>query len=609
MDEEFLKYNKEEAQHSQYDPSRRRRVKPTQATHNEDTVAEKRGNVRKRPSYQTRVNDDTFDAQIVTESALSSYGQTTEPAPSYNENNQFATNQPSVSYVTSQPANQYYDYSSQQSAGSREEHSEYTTLPVQEYFTEISREKVEDYNVDARQKNMNVVTSIPLEDLYVKTDGNYYDRATTIESIITTTPSPITTTTAAPQPTTQSLQVVSSTLRSHKMRPLRYGNATRPRFSIKDYKSRLDYKNRLSSTTEVAPTTVGEALTRVSHIKQRTSSAKNQQAQQPLTGDNVRETTGRYKYVSRVNYRTTTTTSSPGAAREYERFSEETASSTTEKSNKFVPKRRPISSNVYRSRIASTTNSPTRTQINSEINIRQSSTRPENVYSSSIRKRPAVKSRLQSHKEHVVATTYPDSKQQEEPTEMSAEETSFYSTMTTAASSSTTRFVGNEIVSEKRETSSLDSHPAKLGVQEGKNEGRVELASWNDEVKTTSLDTTTTNDEDHGRVISDNGQPNQSRVEKPEEVDSKIDTSREGESEIVETTTKFDSPSDEEELFARASQSVADLTSSASALYDKPGMFKAVSPESRLVSSHFKITTDEPTLPIEAFFQEFSKKN
>jgi len=206
---------------------------------------------------------------------------------------------------------------------------------------------------------------------------------------------------------------------------------------------------------------------------------------------------------------------------------------------------------------------------------------------------------------------YPESKQQDEPTEMAAEETSFYSVMTTAASSSTTRLVGNEIVSEKEETTSLDSHPVKLGVHEDKNEDhQVETVSQDEEAKAALIDTTTINDDDRQRVSSD-GQFNQSRVEKAEvspSVESKVDAP-EAESEAAETTTKFDVHSDEEELFAKASQSVADLTSSASALYDKPGLFKAVSPESRLVSPHFKITTDEPTLPIEAFFQEFSKKN
>ncbi|XP_012235167.2 plectin-like [Linepithema humile] len=590
-DEDFLKYRGDE-QSSQYDPSRRRRVKPAgQTGYSED--AEKRGGTRKRPNYRTRVNQgDSYDAQIVTESAPTSYGQTTEPAASYDENNQFATNQPSVSYGTSQAGeqyatnpsiNQYHDYSSQQSEKQREEQREEqredTTAPVQaEYFTEISRDKAEN-----PRENVNIVTAIPLEELYVKTDGNYYDRATTLASTTTTT---TTTTTAAPATTTQA---ASSTPRSHKInRPLRYGNATRPRFSIKDYKSRMDYKSRLSqgTTTELAPTPVDAPLTRT---KQRASqSAKGQPVQQQQSADTVRETTGRYKYVSRVSYRTTTSASSP---REHERLSEEGASdSTTEKSNRFVPKRRPISSNVYRSRIASTTTSPTRSQINSETSStvqRQSSARPENVYSSSIRRRPVMKSRLQTqHREHSV-TTYPESKRQEEPTEMAAEETSFYSTMTTAASSSssTARLVGNEIVGGKADASSRDKQSVKFGAQNAGHE--IEITSRDEDPEAAI---------DRDQIFS--GEKSESSAN-----GSKIDA------DAAEATTELDARDDEEELFAKASQSVADLTSSASALYDKPGMFKAVSPESRHVSSHFKIATDEPTLPIEAFFQELSKKN
>ncbi|KAL0119368.1 hypothetical protein PUN28_007707 [Cardiocondyla obscurior] len=609
-EEDFFKYNRDDVQHNQHDAARRRRIKPTQASVNEDAVTEKRGNVRKRPSHRTKVsNDESYDAQIVTEdayAALNSYGQTTEPAPSYNENSQFATNQPGISYETNQPIvtyetnqpiNQYYDltrqnegYREEQREDQRKDNREDTVAPEQapEYFTEISRGKTEDYNVDTRQQNVNIVTSIPLEDLYVKTDGNYYDRATTDTS--TTAVTTTTTTTTTPQPATQAPQVVTSTSRSHKIRPLRYGNATRPRFSIKDYKSRMDYKNRisLSSTTEAAPTPSGEALTRNPHSRQRTSSAKSQQAQ--LTGDSVRETTGRYKYVSRVNYRTTT--SSPTAARDQER--PEDGASTTEK-NKYVPKRRPISGNVYRSRIATTTTSPTRSQLNGETNVRHSSVRPENVYSSSIRRRPTMRSKL--HKESNEATVHPDSKRQEDPTEMAAEETSFYST-----ASSTGRLVGNEIINEKGEAASLDSHPAKLGVQESKNQG--ESISRSEEARIAPADAVG----DSERISSDDNEQT-SRIEKPEVTVIEDDTARKGELDATETTTKFEVQSNEEELFAKASQSVADLTSSASALYDKPGMFKALSPESRLVSSQFKITTDEPTLPIEAFFHELSKKN
>ncbi|KAF5275375.1 hypothetical protein FQA39_LY06832 [Lamprigera yunnana] len=50
------------------------------------------------------------------------------------------------------------------------------------------------------------------------------------------------------------------------------------------------------------------------------------------------------------------------------------------------------------------------------------------------------------------------------------------------------------------------------------------------------------------------------------------------------------------------SQRVSDLTSSAHKEYETPGLFKSVSPNTRIVPSYFKISTDDPILPIEAFF-------
>ncbi|XP_060518223.1 uncharacterized protein LOC132696996 isoform X3 [Cylas formicarius] len=50
------------------------------------------------------------------------------------------------------------------------------------------------------------------------------------------------------------------------------------------------------------------------------------------------------------------------------------------------------------------------------------------------------------------------------------------------------------------------------------------------------------------------------------------------------------------------SQRVSDLTSSFKDEYDTPGLFKSVSPTSRRIPSYFTISTDDPILPIEAFF-------
>lgn len=326
--------------------------------------------------------------------------------------------------------------------------------------------------------------------------------------------------------------------------------------------------------------------------KQR-GTIKSQQAQQPLqTSEGSKDTPGRYKYVSRMNYRTSSP--NPLTPKEPEFVSEDVVSSTTERSNRFVPKRRPISANVYRSRISGTTTSPSRSQSynENESQAKPSTARPENVFSSSVRRRPVMKSRLQAQKESSTSV-YPERKEVE-ATEMTAEETSFYSSVTTAG---TTRLVANQIPIE-REEHSYTSVPTKLGDVESESGSSFHLENEGP-VEPVASSTAKSVDEDQLRETGITELYSTARNE---------ETTAGGE-DRPETTTAFEVRSEEEELFAKASQSVADLTSSASALYDKPGMFKAVSPESRVVSSHFKITTDEPTLPIEAFFQELTRKS
>lgn len=75
--------------------------------------------------------------------------------------------------------------------------------------------------------------------------------------------------------------------------------------------------------------------------------------------------------------------------------------------------------------------------------------------------------------------------------------------------------------------------------------------------------------------------------------------------EVAESTEKVENEEEAPDILSRNesfmySQRVSDLTSSAK--YDQPGHFKAVSPNSRRVPSYFTIATDDPILPIEAFF-------
>ncbi|XP_018566009.1 proteoglycan 4-like [Anoplophora glabripennis] len=71
--------------------------------------------------------------------------------------------------------------------------------------------------------------------------------------------------------------------------------------------------------------------------------------------------------------------------------------------------------------------------------------------------------------------------------------------------------------------------------------------------------------------------------------------------EIVETTT---ANLNEDDYIQR----VSDLTSSFKNEYETPGLFKSVSPNSRRIPSYFTISTDDPILPIEAFFPNLKDK-
>lgn len=62
-----------------------------------------------------------------------------------------------------------------------------------------------------------------------------------------------------------------------------------------------------------------------------------------------------------------------------------------------------------------------------------------------------------------------------------------------------------------------------------------------------------------------------------------------------------------EHLFEH-SKRVSDLTLAASKDYNTPGMFKTVSQSSRRVPNYFTIATDDPILPIEAFFPQLNQK-
>ncbi|CAH0552082.1 unnamed protein product [Brassicogethes aeneus] len=74
--------------------------------------------------------------------------------------------------------------------------------------------------------------------------------------------------------------------------------------------------------------------------------------------------------------------------------------------------------------------------------------------------------------------------------------------------------------------------------------------------------------------------------------------------EYADETTTSDILKNDPSLY---SQRVSDLTSSFKNEYNTPGLFKNVSPTSRKIPNHFTISTDDPILPIEAFFPNINK--
>lgn len=407
---------------------------------------------------------------------------------------------------------------------------------------------------------------------------NYVETTPVSPRTFPTSTTTTTTTTTTEAPTTPKA-IIASPKSTPRMRPVRYGNATRPRFSVKDYKSRMEYKNRLSQSSST------EASTVTASPKQR--GHKNHQAP---ADPNFKEPVGRYKYPSRSSYRTTSTTTPT---------SHDETSGPTERTSRFTPKKRINTSHYYRSRVSGTT-SPAPSQDHTSA---QSTARPENVFSSSIRKRPTLKKPgLFDRTNKVAASPVPETQ--------SLAETGFFASTTVASSPGGLTEAANEIGSEHEEApieeAPVEEAPKHVVAQvESQDEKSSDLSD-------VTMDESDDKDKYHSAVDGEE-QVHIVEAQRPEEVtEARLDEAQQPTSEAssLDSTTPFDLRH-EEELFAKASQSVADLTSSASALYDKPGMFKAVSPagENRVISAHLKIATDEPTLPIEAFFHEFTRKN
>ncbi|XP_043677561.1 putative mediator of RNA polymerase II transcription subunit 26 [Vespula pensylvanica] len=628
--EYYEKY--EDIQEEQLDPIKRRRIKPTYETYQE-TYFERRPNIRKRPGNRIRVNHgEPYEAEIVTEiiqTPVNAYKGNSEHREKYLEDNKHMSNLSN---------NQYFDYTSVGSQYTDDDRRNYTTEIIQsEYSTELTKidnfEESQDIILDHNHRmKTNIGTNIPLEDLFVKTDGYYFEKdittlPTATTGIKTTTTAPTTTaavttsttrrstntmtntpptTTPIPPPSppsppsppptsSSSLSTTTSIVKlvtqaSHvspapsrlRVRPMRFGNTTRPRFSIKDYHSRIDYKNKFSTTTESIQTV---------QSKPKLFTFKPQQIDEHVGN---RETTGRYKYMSKTSQRTATVTSAnePENKVEIEHNPSSSTTSTERSINRFVPKRRPSSGNFYRSKISVTAGNRSQQQQeqqqqqqqgNSKNHSKYSTVRSENIFSSSVRRKPINKHRRLVYKEfstldhHASISNHTDNSNNQEAltAEITAEETSFYIPAATTSGESET-----------------SNHSLKSNEENVSNRQKLNLMDNRKGQNDTIQRSGTSYTQETEKAILDKEKESRNFVE-----------------EQLECTTSFDVPSEEEELLTKVSQSVADLTSSASALYDKPGIFKTFSPESRVISPQFKISTDEPTLPIEAFFQELSKKN
>lgn len=96
-----------------------------------------------------------------------------------------------------------------------------------------------------------------------------------------------------------------------------------------------------------------------------------------------------------------------------------------------------------------------------------------------------------------------------------------------------------------------------------------------------------------------------------EKTNETSETTKEFQSMEIPTT---DSPNDSAEVATESlteddySKRVSDLTSSFQNEYDNPGFFKSVPSNSRRIPNYFTISTEDPILPIEAFFPNIKDK-
>ncbi|XP_051170041.1 putative uncharacterized protein DDB_G0292292 isoform X2 [Leptopilina boulardi] len=307
---------------------------------------------------------------------------------------------------------------------------------------------------------------------------NNYEKIHETDNILTTTPTDLFTTKHESKILSTSPTIMRTTSKIRFSRP---ANTLRPRFSVKDYKSKLDDKNRKSTT---------ESSTENIQIKKKS----------PLDRNKFENTIGgRYKYMSRISYRPSSTTPLTE--------SQENSTQIRKKINKYSPKERLNLLNISR------VTPPTfiTSKLNSAENLR------EKNYSGEHRSKLKAPSLIKSEIDIVT------------PSNVDLKITPIHNNRTI------------------KPNFNLYRYNSKAGLKR------------NETLKNNNLPTLTSEQED-------------------------------------------------ELILEKASQSVSDLTSSASSLHNKASMSKKVSPTSDKTAflSHFKSTYGTPTLPIEAFFHDLS---
>ncbi|XP_018329302.1 uncharacterized protein LOC108739742 isoform X2 [Agrilus planipennis] len=376
---------------------------------------------------------------------------------------------------------------------------------------DISKEKVQQPKLKKR-KRIHPTTSLPkeletTEAPIVETEHSYSYETTAEET--QQTEDELSTTLATTSTTTESTTLKTSRV---KARPLK--NKTRPRFSVKDYRQRLNQYSTSSSSTTSSTTEASR----------------------------IRDSSNRLRFPHRVRKPVASNNKDESTTSEPSRFTpKEPRFTTTEIDSYTIATEKPVKAvntrlrPFGRYRSTSTTTEPSTTQHTQKGSVKPS------IFASGRRPvYPSLKTRIMGKYNRTQSTT------SEKPSE-------------------------------------YDS-------------GEMEEEDVSDEVQapgmiTAKMDTYEASEE----------------VKKANKLDFKGDDGGEDSTtpQSASDSEYYDSDAEQDE--STIQQRISDLTSSSDNKYNTPGMFKSVSATSRIIPSHFTISTEDPVLPIETFFSNFKE--